>query len=82
MSNNIFVAGIIQLVQKGQPFVYQQNFPSDLIHDPGHSTLYKESQIKIYFRKFQLLIKTKILTNEEVSCLKSLRCCINHANKC
>ena len=25
--------------------------------------------------KFQLLIKTKIPTNEEVSCFKSLRCC-------
>ena len=34
--------------------------------------------------KFQLLIKTKIPTNEEVSCFKSLRCCIYHddANKC
>ena len=31
--------------------------------------------------KFQLLIKTKILTNEEVSCFKSLRCCIYNANK-
>ena len=29
--------------------------------------------------KFQLLIKTKIRTNEEVSYLKSLRCCIYHA---
>ena len=29
--------------------------------------------------KFQLLIKTKILTNEEVSCFKSLRFCIYHA---
>ena len=28
--------------------------------------------------KFQLLIKTKIPTNEEVSCFKSLRCCIHH----
>ena len=26
--------------------------------------------------KFQLLIKTKILTNTEVSCFKTLRCCI------
>ena len=26
--------------------------------------------------KFQLLIKTKIPTNKEVSCIKSLRCCI------
>ena len=32
--------------------------------------------------KFQLLIKTKILTNKEASCFKSLRCCIYHANKC
>ena len=31
---------------------------------------------------FQLLIKTKIPTNEEVSCFKFLRCCIYHANKC
>ena len=26
--------------------------------------------------KFQLLIKTKIPTNEEVSCFKSITCCI------
>ena len=32
--------------------------------------------------KFQLLIKTKILTNGEVYCFMSLRCCIYHANKC
>ena len=34
--------------------------------------------------KFQLLIKTKtkIPTNENGSCLKSLRCCIYLANKC
>ena len=32
--------------------------------------------------KFQLLIKTKILTNKEVSCFKSLICCIYHADKC
>ena len=31
-------------------------------------------------RKFQLLIKTKLQTNKEVSCFKSLRCCIYHAN--
>ena len=31
--------------------------------------------------KFQLLIKTKIRTNKEVSCFKSLRC-IYHAKKC
>ena len=32
--------------------------------------------------KFEMLIKTKIPTNEEVSCFQSLRYCINHANKC
>ena len=32
--------------------------------------------------KFRLLIKTKIPANKEVSCFKSLRCCIYHANKC
>ena len=31
---------------------------------------------------FILLIKTKILTHGEVSCIKSLRCCIYHANNC
>ena len=30
----------------------------------------------------QLLIKTKILTNTEVSGFKSLRCCIYHAHNC
>ena len=43
--------------------------------------------IKLFFytelsMKFQLLIKTKIPTNKEVSSFKSLRCCINHAQKC
>ena len=32
--------------------------------------------------KFQLLINTKIPTNKEDSCLKSVRCFIYHANKC
>ena len=32
--------------------------------------------------KFQLLIKTDLPTNEEVSCFKSLRYCIYHAHKC
>ena len=32
--------------------------------------------------KFQLLIKTKISTNKEVSCFKSLRSWIYHAHKC
>ena len=32
--------------------------------------------------KFQLLDKTKIPKSKEVSCFKSLRCGIYHANKC
>ena len=32
--------------------------------------------------KFQLLIETKLPTNKEVYCFKSLRCCIYHAYKC
>ena len=32
--------------------------------------------------KIQLLIKIKIPTNKEVSCFKSLRCCIYHAYNC
>ena len=32
--------------------------------------------------KFQLLIRTKIPTNKKVSCFKSLRCFIYHANQC
>ena len=32
--------------------------------------------------KFHLLIKTKTPTNKEVSCFKSRRCSIHHANKC
>ena len=32
--------------------------------------------------KFQLIVKTKIPTNEEVSCFKSLRYCDYPANKC
>ena len=33
--------------------------------------------------RFQLIIKTKIPTNKEVSCFKSLKCCITiNANNC
>ena len=32
--------------------------------------------------EFQLLIKTKIPTNKEVVCFKSLKCCIYLADKC
>ena len=32
--------------------------------------------------KFQLLIKTKMLKNTDLSCFQALRCCIYHAHKC
>ena len=44
----------------------------------GYKTFFCSTQLST---KFQLLIKTKIPTNEEVSCFKSLTCCIYHANK-
>ena len=32
--------------------------------------------------EIELLLKTTILTNKEISCTKSLIWCIYHANKC
>ena len=50
-----------------------------LITGPGgYKTFSCSTQLST---KFQLLIKAKIPTNEEVSCFKSLRCCIYHAHK-
>ena len=43
----------------------------------GYLTFSWSTQLSM---KFQLLIKTKAPTNEEVSCFKFLRCCIYHAN--
>ena len=31
--------------------------------------------------EFQMLIKSKMLKNEDFSCFKSFRCCIYHAHK-
>ena len=45
----------------------------------GYKTFSCSTQLST---KFPLLMKTKIPTNKEVSCVKSLRCCIFHANKC
>ena len=45
----------------------------------GYRTFPCSTQLSM---KFQLLIKTELPINEEVYCLKSLRCCIYHANKC
>ena len=45
----------------------------------GYKTVF---MLNITEHEFQLLIKTKILTNKEVYYFKSLRRCIYHANKC
>ena len=51
-------------------------------------SLWKRELVKLFScstqlsTKFQLLLKTRIPTNEDVFCFKSLRGCINHANKC
>ena len=55
-----------------------ENFPF-MIRARGYKLLSCSTQLST---KNQLLIKTKTPTNEEVSCFKSLRCCIYHANKC
>ena len=52
------------------------------LHSPGPEVIKLFSCPTQLSTKFQLLIKTKIPTNKEVSCFKLLRCCIYHANKC
>ena len=51
-------------------------------HWPGPEVIKLFSCSTQQSSKFQLLIKTKKPTNKEVSCFKSLRCCIYHADKC
>ena len=53
-----------------------------LLNTPGPEVIKLFSCSTQLSTKFQLLINTKIPTNKEVSCCKSLRCCIYHANKC
>ena len=52
------------------------------VHCPGPEVIKLVSYSTHLSMKFQLLIKTKIPANKEVSCFKSLRYCIYHANKC
>ena len=49
---------------------------------PGPEVIKLFSCLTQLSTKFQLLIKTKIPTNDEVYCFKPLRCSIYHANKC
>ena len=49
---------------------------------PGPEVIKRFSCSSQLSTKFQLLIKTRIPTNKEISCFKSLRCCIYHADKC
>ena len=55
------------------PVILQVRIPR-----PGHEVIKLFSCSTQLSTKFQLLIKTKIPTNEEASCFKSLRCCIYH----
>ena len=47
----------------------------------GYETFFILSSTQMS-KKFQLLVNTKIPTNKEISCFKSLRRCIYHADKC
>ena len=51
----------------------------DVIRPRGYQTFSCSTQLST---KFQLLIKTKIPTNKEISFLKYIRFCIYHANTC
>ena len=55
------------------PFLYWE--PVNDV-EPGPEVINLLSCSTQLSKKFQLLIKTKIPTNEDVSCFKSLRCCI------
>ena len=51
------------------------------IRPRGYKTFFLCSTQLSTSTKFQLLIKTKMPTNKEVSCFTTLRCCIYPANK-
>ena len=54
----------------------------DLQNSPGPKVIKRFSCSTQLGTTFQLLIRTKIRINEEVSCFRTLRCSIHHANKC
>ena len=68
----LFFAKILSIL--GEMMIFQSQTRPEIIKHSSCST-----QLST---KFQLLIKTKIPTNEEVSCFKSLRCFIYPAHKC
>ena len=61
------------------PMVYSLVFP---LRRPCPKVIKLVSCSTQMSTKIQLLIKTKIPTNEEVYCFKFLRCCIYPAHKC
>ena len=73
---------------KNYKSIYTEYDPFVKIQNKLHTNVSGHKVIKLLLSstqlstKFQLLIKTKIPTNEEVSCFKTLRCCIYHAYKC
>ena len=65
---------------EGQASVSMKNI-LDVLFSPGPEVIKLFSCSNQLSTKFQQLIKTKMPTKEAVSCFKSLRCCIYHANK-
>ena len=61
---------------------HQQKVQNQIRHRKISRRDYKKSCSTQLSTKFQLLIKTRIPTNEEMYCFKCLICCIYHANNC
>ena len=73
------VATFIGKLSKEAPFVCQCQL---LMTDPGSKVIKVVFMLNSTEYEISTAHKSKIPTNEEVSCFKSLRCCIYHANKC
>ena len=73
---------VIQYMQTPDPFAHTLHVIDIDLLIPGPEVIKLFSCSTQLSTKFQLLIKTKIPKSEEVSCFKSLRCCIHLANKC
>ena len=76
-ADNKFAAGR----QRVKAFFIQYIY-NVITHTSGPEVIKLFSCSTKYSTKFQHLIKTEIHANEEVSCFKSLRCCIYYAHKC
>ena len=79
------------ILYKIYPFVHYKIMST--MYDTKKSTMYDtkkwrdtETQILAFSTqlstKFQLLIKTRMRKNKDISCIRAFRCCIYPANKC